>query len=100
MMGSSPRIRGKRTFLVEQSTRVRLIPAHTGKTETSSTGYLRRRAHPRAYGENKGAFAKSLAKSGSSPRIRGKLIGSVGATTVAGLIPAHTGKTLRIFQPR
>ena len=71
--GSSPRMRGKRRFRPLPSLRVRIIPAHAGQT---STGHRRPAAwpdHPRACGANSDNSSTTTSKSGSSPRMRGKL---------------------------
>ena len=56
--GSSPRMRGKRFRRVLAPGRVRLIPAHAGKTGVSSKLRRERSAHPRACGENSGAHQR------------------------------------------
>ena len=75
--GSSPRMRGKpersRLLLVFP----RLIPAHAGKTHLKAKPPQRRAAHPRACGENGGAFAPGRMLKGSSPRMRGKRVAPV-----------------------
>ena len=71
----------------------RLIPAHAGKTVAAWPACAACAAHPRSRGENK-ATARSLsAASGSSPLTRGKLDFAHVVLAVAGLIPAHAGKT-------
>ena len=71
-----------------------LIPAHAGKTDHSNSPSYRSRAHPRACGENLVAFQAASSKTGSSPRMRGKRRRSNSRSAVAGLIPAHAGKTV------
>ena len=71
-----------------------LIPAHTGKTVTLATFRKWKRAHPRAYGENYTLRVFRDSVEGSSPRIRGKLMGREEEGLIGGLIPAHTGKTM------
>ena len=51
-VGSSPRVRGKRAPHARRVGPRRLIPARAGKTTGGGTGAARRRAHPRACGEN------------------------------------------------
>ena len=50
--GSSPLTRGKRKGVDVSQPRIRLIPAHAGKTPRSRAFRGRRRAHPRSRGEN------------------------------------------------
>ena len=51
--GSSPLTRGKRACLRMGQRRVRLIPAHAGKTRLSQDGSTSGAAHPRSRGENR-----------------------------------------------
>ncbi len=71
----------------------RLIPAHAGKTSRKNSVRRASRAHPRSRGENRPANASASRRSGSSPLTRGKLHRSSTRPRVAGLIPAHAGKT-------
>ena len=73
--GSSPLTRGKREESHLTHGRVRLIPAHAGKTP----GRLFRRGHVQ----------------GSSPLTRGKRARQAPRRRRQGLIPAHAGKTSR-----
>ena len=50
--GSSPLTRGKPSRQLADLARQRLIPAHAGKTRSSSSSCARGRAHPRSRGEN------------------------------------------------
>ena len=50
--GSSPRMRGKRKLFLDACHKLRLIPAHAGKTPSLMACPFFRRAHPRACGEN------------------------------------------------
>ena len=52
-------------------------------------------AHPRSRGENIVALVQGLVGMGSSPLTRGKLDFAHVVLAVAGLIPAHAGKTAR-----
>ena len=50
--GSSPLTRGKQSVSVRLDTRIRLIPAHAGKTSYAATIVACFAAHPRSRGEN------------------------------------------------
>ena len=50
--GSSPLTRGKRTLCRRVGRRLRLIPAHAGKTQAPARELRVLRAHPRSRGEN------------------------------------------------
>ena len=92
--GSSPLTRGKPPSEKRAVTRVGLIPAHAGKTVKTSERVKTGQAHPRSRGENILRAIPAITAAGSSPLTRGKpQIGRAWAR-VAGLIPAHAGKTV------
>ena len=94
--GSSPRMRGKPQTQSLTRIRIRLIPAHAGKTAPLPRLERSRPAHPRACGENQGNLFPPDIPIGSSPRMRGKRAGSGAGAGASGLIPAHAGKTSRL----
>ena len=63
------------------------------KTPTKFRFGFAGRAHPHVCGENKGVAVLGKGMKGSSPRVRGKLIGCAGVRVDDGLIPACAGKT-------
>ena len=73
--------------------RAGLIPACAGKTAHATGDRRRRRAHPRACGENIRTSLKDTLTQGSSPRMRGKPRVRRAQHWPHGLIPAHAGKT-------
>ena len=77
--------------------RIRLIPAHAGKTRPCRWRARRLPAHPRSRGENGSNETMAFPLSGSSPLTRGKLAGIYDAHLAARLIPAHAGKTSGIL---
>ena len=91
--GSSPLTRGKHGLLVHAGHVRGLIPAHAGKTRPTTVPSRCPGAHPRSRGENIIEEANPLARHGSSPLTRGKQRLEFAAQIVAGLIPAHAGKT-------
>ena len=91
--GSSPRVRGKRGGDGSLMIAERLIPACAGKTRAPTRGRFRFGAHPRVCGENFVPAQGSNLGAGSSPRVRGKRVGSPSAVCLGGLIPACAGKT-------
>ena len=92
-VGSSPLTRGKHLRPSGPSYRVRLIPAHAGKTAQPANIAGPTPAHPRSRGENPGASWVTFAPAGSSPLTRGKLPGDIVTIENGRLIPAHAGKT-------
>ena len=91
--GSSPLTRGKQDGPNYIAGRLRLIPAHAGKTATFPLTPSWPRAHPRSRGENRRRSRSGPARRGSSPLTRGKLRRRPRSAVHAWLIPAHAGKT-------
>ena len=91
--GSSPRVRGKRSWWKKTVDWVGLIPARAGKTLRAWSSPCARSAHPRACGENLYRCKRSRVSAGSSPRVRGKLVHPAPLVVNTGLIPARAGKT-------
>ena len=93
--GSSPLTRGKRTDADGGGCAERLIPAHAGKTSSTSPTSWPTWAHPRSRGENGGHGVSMRGTRGSSPLTRGKPSGRRQRRRTCRLIPAHAGKTSR-----
>ena len=92
-VGSSPLTRGKPDLCLDLEVRLRLIPAHAGKTTPALTGGTHVSAHPRSRGENYARIDWRDACVGSSPLTRGKPPVRAQPCGKRGLIPAHAGKT-------
>ena len=92
-LGSSPRVRGKHLLENTVHSLCGLIPACAGKTKRSHVAVKQQRAHPRVCGENSLLAAIAAARSGSSPRVRGKLKRDFEGQKPTRLIPACAGKT-------
>ena len=93
-VGSSPLTRGKPVKLLLRGAGHGLIPAHAGKTASASPSAWTTWAHPRSRGENSDTFCGRGPGLGSSPLTRGKPVVRPRCRGVAGLIPAHAGKTI------
>ena len=91
--GSSPLTRGKQARYGLLARQRGLIPAHAGKTDERTAREFSQRAHPRSRGENGYRLGHNVTYLGSSPLTRGKLSAVLSREQVAGLIPAHAGKT-------
>ena len=96
LVGSPPRMRGKRIRYSTSRAMRRITPAHAGKTTPSRTRMAAISDHPRVCGENKTPKRWMLPSSGSPPRVRGKLSGETKITFTKGITPACAGKTYRI----
>ena len=92
-LGSSPRVRGKLSFVTLAIQAGRLIPARAGKTWSAGRRSTPSAAHPRACGENRLMVVVMGWSPGSSPRVRGKHAPECASECEAGLIPARAGKT-------
>ena len=95
--GSSPLTRGKCPGRGPHRRGRRIIPAHAGKTSTPSRAPAPSKDHPRSRGENIKAAVSVVVEWGSSPLTRGKLISETDFGKIAGIIPAHAGKTTRVL---
>ena len=93
--GSSPLTRGKPIQAARPQPSWGLIPAHAGKTPRPRWSRRAAGAHPRSRGENSPSAVVSPSGWGSSPLTRGKPSGRRLLDALAGLIPAHAGKTCR-----
>ena len=91
--GSSPRMRGKHLFDAFRVRGGRIIPAHAGQTRLSVVTRIVWADHPRACGANTPAQTVKSSPYGSSPRMRGKLIGVRLQRFDERIIPAHAGQT-------
>ena len=91
--GSSPLTRGKLGLPWDGPGRLRLIPAHAGKTFPGPVGRCDKGAHPRSRGENREEARVVVFGAGSSPLTRGKRRPPRRGHERTGLIPAHAGKT-------
>ena len=91
--GSSPLTRGKQVRRLSHERATGLIPAHAGKTSTSSTRHPYPKAHPRSRGENLARVSHVTRSVGSSPLTRGKRSEPSRSHGHTRLIPAHAGKT-------
>ena len=70
-----------------------IIPAHAGLTLHTITLMYRSRDHPRACGAHAILMRTTLAREGSSPRMRGSRSLYLRARRGSGIIPAHAGLT-------
>ena len=98
--GSPPRMRGKLTALRYRSANRGITPADAGKTSLFAETFRIRQDHPRGCGENHCTFAGVVTRTGSPPRMRGKL-GRFGRCGICMRItPADAGKTNQQFRQR
>ena len=86
-------MRGKQKSIKTSASKSGITPAHAGKTGIKAAFNLDFGDHPRACGENPLNFCTKAARSGSPPRMRGKLKSGYVIPGGGGITPAHAGKT-------
>ena len=91
--GSSPHMRGKRISWFHRSCVSRIIPAHAGQTSGRAPLVRSSADHPRTCGANWACSQTQSMRGGSSPHMRGKLVGSQQTYPLHRIIPAHAGQT-------
>ena len=91
--GSPPRMRGKHLQRVSVALRVRITPAHAGKTAAWQADQFQVEDHPRACGENEEPCQTKHRSGGSPPRMRGKPHCIASPLSDKRITPAHAGKT-------
>ena len=99
MLGSSPRMRGKRHGVLLSVVAFRIIPAHAGQTCHGRRPRTANADHPRACGANSARRAQLTLTCGSSPRMRGKRPHHTAALCGHRIIPAHAGQTSAALIP-
>ena len=92
--GSSPHVRGARLGSTLNAAAMGIIPACAGSTLSLSTTQALRWDHPRMCGEHLCVSAVPLVSVGSSPHVRGALVGGAAAVLAGGIIPACAGSTV------
>ena len=93
VMGSPPRVRGKRLHLAVVVVLLGITPARAGKTFSRSFFKYALWDHPRACGENRFIQLHILYHIGSPPRVRGKQSLKGAHTVSIRITPARAGKT-------
>ena len=93
--GSSPRMRGTLLGIEDKYGVQGIIPAYAGNTVHYGAYFAIGRDHPRVCGEHPTVPATPLPLPGSSPRMRGTLVGHGGIGDGDGIIPAYAGNTFR-----
>ena len=91
--GSSPRMRGTRSYSRKQPHERGIIPAYAGNTTYWKLHELYVRDHPRVCGEHWNCGEVAFRTAGSSPRMRGTQQLSAPLSHVSGIIPAYAGNT-------
>ena len=90
--GSSPQVRGRYSSALVATASLRLIPAGAGQMARSRLGTLEYPAHPRRCGADLKNKTWQSRRDGSSPQVRGRLLGHASPATTQRLIPAGAGQ--------
>ena len=97
-LGSSPQMRGARTFRFLSAKHAGIIPADAGSTGQGIFCYFKGKDHPRRCGEHCCLAVVGVASRGSSPQMRGAPYLNAVGITYPGIIPADAGSTSFLFQ--
>lgn len=89
----SPRVRGKWSQMIPNSSYERLIPALAGQTLEKGSNVNRLGTYPRSRGANSGIGKSTLARADISPLMRARLHRCVFTLSSHRLIPAQAGYT-------
>ena len=91
--GSSPRVRGKQLRHCVEGYIGRIIPASAGQTIMRPDCMRASSDHPRECGANARPYSRMVSRTGSSPRVRGKLRCALHPIGADRIIPASAGQT-------
>ena len=91
--GSPPRMRGKDVCYTPCQVRGRITPAYAGKSPRCSPQQGRQPDHPRVCGEKSRWAAVRSGRTGSPPRMRGKVMRIWLRMKRARITPAYAGKS-------
>ena len=97
LVGSPPRVRGKRLRLQFCILSARITPACAGKTGNAIIAVIITKDHPRVCGENRTQTIICNRYVGSPPRVRGKQAKSAIKAVRLRITPACAGKTYELF---
>ena len=100
VLGSPPRMRGKRKSLFANSHGSRITPADAGKTHRCGSAHRGDQDHPRGCGENRRALRLVFGRQGSPPRMREKQSHGQERFARVRITPADAGKTKATLNER
>ena len=95
-LGSSPRVRGTPCNRACWPLCARIIPACAGNAQRHDIGDRHQPDHPRVCGERSVPYGASVARAGSSPRVRGTPLWPFARHRLARIIPACAGNALPV----
>ena len=92
LQGSPPRMRGKVHHGVPVHRLKGITPAYAGKRRSFLAAPMQAGDHPRVCGEKKPVLSRRAIKTGSPPRMRGKVHVRRDSIATSGITPAYAGK--------
>ena len=92
--GSSPRMRGTRSYPTSSMAIGRIIPAYAGNTSLVDLKAIGHKDHPRVCGEHLSVVSSLNFNVGSSPRMRGTPPRKCRKNSKMRIIPAYAGNTV------
>ena len=96
--GSSPRMWGTHEKNWKKANPARFIPTHVGNTAEGGIFFMTFSVHPHACGEHRSTSHSGGSTGGSSPRMWGTPMASMGTPHVCRFIPTHVGNTYPSFR--
>ena len=98
-VGSSPRVRGTVNVIFGHRPSHRFIPACAGNGPSAPSGLPACPVHPRVCGERTPKVMRETNRPGSSPRVRGTVVGLNASGDAVRFIPACAGNGFRVAHP-
>ena len=95
-MGSPPRMRGKGVCHIGGVVADRITPAYAGKSHDFFGLVALEGDHPRVCGEKRFSFLSFVVRSGSPPRMRGKVADVALHLIAERITPAYAGKRTEV----
>ena len=95
MVQSPPRMRGRERGSARKGAPSRITPAYAGKSKLPLLDYSPAWDHPRVCGEEAPVFLSLMARTGSPPRMRGRVMATLEQEIASGITPAYAGKSRR-----
>ena len=94
-LGSPPRMRGKEVGYSPFVLDLRITPAYAGKRTYEADPERWKQDHPCVCGEKSRPFPTRSSRTGSPPRMRGKVLQNLISQGIVGITPAYAGKSIQ-----
>ena len=94
-VGSPPRMRGKAVQIGDLLGQSGITPAYAGKRTYEADPERWKQDHPCVCGEKSRPFPTRSSRTGSPPRLRGKVLQNLISQGIVGITPAYAGKSIQ-----